>query len=487
MISERRGATRTWLWPAVFCGYFAFHTLYRWGIGGGLGLDEAQMFLWGQYLAWGYGPQPPLYSWLQWGAFQLVGDPLLGLSLVKNLLLCTTCLCVYGLLRTNYPPGCAGLATAGLVLLPQIAWESQRALSHSVLATAMAALTCLVFWTRTLSGKPAGYLAFGLVAGVGLLSKANYALVPPALVLAALTTPDLRRRLQPIRLAGGAGVAAVVAAGPTLWILRNQEEALASTYKLRIEEEAAAFMTTAIDGLLAVAGASALFLAVPAAVAGLIFWRFGNGTRCTTAPTLQRFLIRTVLAGLALTLAVVIASATTEVKDRWMQPVLFLGGPLIALWLLARVGPAGQRWYRRTLALCATLVILILPIELRFGTPGNPVRGGTPIEALAPRIAQAFPDTRRIIGDPEWVAANLEYRHPAWHAEPAHAARIAPGASALLVWAEEETRGAKLASKIGARSGKMAELGETLKFTASYAWQPAQEFKLFAAPIALGE
>ena len=58
-----------------------------------------------------------------------------------------------------------------LMLLPQIAWESHRALTHSVLATALAALTCLVFVARTLPGRRGGYLLFGVVAGLGILSR----------------------------------------------------------------------------------------------------------------------------------------------------------------------------------------------------------------------------------------------------------------------------------------------------------------------------
>ncbi|WP_424933345.1 ArnT family glycosyltransferase [Amaricoccus macauensis] len=474
---------RDWIWTAAFCGYFAFHAVYRWLIGGALGLDEAQMFLWSQYLAWGYGPQPPLYSWLQWLAFQLIADPLLALSLVKNLLLCMTFLCVYAVLRTAHSPVRAGLATAGLLLLPQIAWESQRALSHSVLATAMAALACLIFWTRTLPGKRLGYLSFGLVAGLGLLSKANFALVPPALVLAALSLPELRARIRFSGLMFSVFASALIAFLPVIWILRNREAALASTYKLRIDEETGGWIT-ALEGIGATAEAAFLFLALPLIAGALIFWRFRVRSSPAVPPTLlDRFLLRTALIGVMLTLAVVLVTGTTQVKDRWMLPSLYLGGPLVALWFLPRVTAAGHRWYRRLVGTCIALVALILPIELRFGTPGNPVRGGTPVEALAPQLTETFPDATRVIGDPEWLAASLEYHHSPWQAEPAHSARLAAGETALLIWTEELERGAKIAARIADRSGNIVEIGEHAEISAPYVWQSEMSFTIYAAPL----
>ncbi len=46
-------------------GYFLCHIGLRLLAGGALGLDEAEILLDARYLAWGYGPQFPLYAWLQ--------------------------------------------------------------------------------------------------------------------------------------------------------------------------------------------------------------------------------------------------------------------------------------------------------------------------------------------------------------------------------------------------------------------------------------
>jgi len=110
-------------------------------VAGGVEKDEAEQLLWTQTLAWGYGPQPPLYSWLQWALFQLTGPTVVGLALLKNALLFATYAFTWAAARRLLEPAPAALAAASLLLLPQVAWESQRDLTHTVLVTSAAAAT----------------------------------------------------------------------------------------------------------------------------------------------------------------------------------------------------------------------------------------------------------------------------------------------------------------------------------------------------------
>ena len=231
---------RAGFWPLAFVGYFLFQAVWRRATGGALGLDEAQIILDGRGLAWGYGAQPPLYGWLQWAFFRLIPDPILAMALLKNALLASTFLLVYRLLRSAHPPRVAGLAAASMMLLPQIAWESQRALTHSVLCTTLAAAAALVFWTRVLPRRPGAHLLFGLVVGLGMLAKANFVFVPVALVLAAASLPELRRGLSPAGIAAAGAVAAAICVGPAIWAFRHPDVAFASTYKLRRDPELSA-------------------------------------------------------------------------------------------------------------------------------------------------------------------------------------------------------------------------------------------------------
>ena len=52
--------------------------------------DYGEQMLWSQQLAWGYGPPPPFYTWLQWGANELLGPSVLALALLKGVLMILT-------------------------------------------------------------------------------------------------------------------------------------------------------------------------------------------------------------------------------------------------------------------------------------------------------------------------------------------------------------------------------------------------------------
>ena len=286
---------RAWPWVALILGWFAFQTSLRLVMGGALAMDEAQIILDGRSLRPGYGPQPPLYAWLQWGAFRLIGDPLLAMAALKNAILSVTFLAVFFLLRGSMPACKAGMAAVSLMLLPKIAWESHRALTHSVLATALAALTCLVFLARTLPGKRGGYMLLGVVAGLGILSKASYAVVPPSLLLAAVSMPKLRGRIRWGGLAVAGCVGAAIAAGPIWWALANPQATFASVAKLHLTDSTNLRVLT--EGVATTAVAIVEFVWLPIAFCLLIRRRHRREGRPPPRTTLEVFLTRAMIAG----------------------------------------------------------------------------------------------------------------------------------------------------------------------------------------------
>ncbi|MEO1471701.1 MAG: glycosyltransferase, partial [Pseudomonadota bacterium] len=68
--------------PVAILVYFALQAASRVLAPGGLNLDEAEQMVAVQALDWGYGAQPPLYTWLQIAVFQVTGEGKLGLALL---------------------------------------------------------------------------------------------------------------------------------------------------------------------------------------------------------------------------------------------------------------------------------------------------------------------------------------------------------------------------------------------------------------------
>jgi len=124
----------------LLSAYFSLHILLRVLVSDSLDYDEAEQALLSQWLLPGYTEQPPLYTWVQYFLFELFGKSVFAVSLLKNGLLFLTYLFVYlsgeKLLKDTRA---AILATSSLLLIPQIAWESQRDMTHTTLVVFAAA------------------------------------------------------------------------------------------------------------------------------------------------------------------------------------------------------------------------------------------------------------------------------------------------------------------------------------------------------------
>src|SRR5262245_66277488 len=83
----------------VLAGYLGVHLLLRLALSPSLIPDEADLALFSQSLAWGYSEQPPLYSWLVWGAVRLLGLSVFSLTLVRMLVLASVPLALYAAAR----------------------------------------------------------------------------------------------------------------------------------------------------------------------------------------------------------------------------------------------------------------------------------------------------------------------------------------------------------------------------------------------------
>jgi len=454
---------RDQFWILLFAGYYIGHAALRVATGGALGLDEAEIILDARRLDWGYGPQLPLYAWLQWGVFQITGPTLLGIAALKNTLLFAIIATLYATLRTRHTPYAAGLAVLSLLLLPQVSWEAQRALTHSILVSLASVLTLAAVWQILRAPRAWGFVLLGLAMAVGGLSKYNYAVVPAAMILAALTVPDTRRAILSPWLAVSFGLAAALLARPMLWIAENPDLALASAHKLQMTAEGSA-------AVIAVTGIGALALAVlgfvaPLALVSAALWVFHRLHDSAPAPDdLSRFIARTILWALTLITLIILTSGSTNIKDRWLQPILIFSAPLVTLWLLPRIEQVGAR---RLVQVSAALALLIAVVMVHYNMAGRAYRAA-PFATLTPQIIAHIPADGAIVA-PVWVAGNMAYQAPR---APIFSTREpAPGGPILRVWESRKTAPNDVA------------LGVAETVTAPYRLSRSDQFSLTFAPV----
>jgi len=373
--------------------------------------DEAEQMLWSQQLALGYGAQPPLYTWLQWGVNQVFGPGVLALALLKHGLLALTFVLLYQAGRELLAPRGAWLAAASLMLMPPLVWHSVLDQTHTVLVTA---ISCAAWWLLLRSvrrQRPADFAWLGLVCGLGMLAKYSFALVAAAMLLAALSVPQARRAL----LARGWWLAPLVgllvALPHAVWLAAHLHEATAQTLvKMQIQPQ-----PDRVQGLLSLLDTFAGLLALWLLVA---LWAFRSACwrrpLAPAAPWAQRVFRRYLLLIALALLGMALFGGVSSFKGRWVVPLLCMM-PLAAF--AAR--PGLQQHPRAGRYAGAVVVIAALMLVAGAGRPWlSGLRGQVdalhyPAAALADALRAAGYDGQgRIIASDHRLAGTLRTRFP---------------------------------------------------------------------------
>src|SRR6266403_1300346 len=324
-----------WLFIALGV-YFGLQILTRSLVSNGLQTDEAEQLLLTQDWKWGYGSQPPLYTWILSVLFSGLGIKVFTLSLLKNVLLFGIYVFVFLSAREIFrEPKLAALAAAALLLFPNIAWESQRDQTHLVLATMISAATLFAFLRLLKTKSLAWYAVSGALIGLGALSKYNYLFFPVSLLLAALSIPRLRPFIFTWKSLVALAVLAAVTAPHISWFVLNKALAFSQSYKFKIAP-AQNGMDVYLQGPLRLVEATCMFVAVPVLIYSPLLYRALRTKRNETAVDetrlLFRFLLRAIVFSLLLSLGAILIFRVTFIQYRWEEPLLFAVSILLVGW-----------------------------------------------------------------------------------------------------------------------------------------------------------
>jgi len=396
----------------------AAHIAARVAMSPGLKWDEAQQILWTQQLQWGYGAQPPLYTWLQWGVNQVLGPSVLALALFKHALIVLACVFMWLAAREWLGPRAAWWSAASLFLLPPLGWDSIRDQTHTVL---VAAMTCGAWWLllrivrREGHGCRREFAALGLVCGCGMLAKYSFALMLAALIVALLSVRASRRALLGRGWWWTALIGLAVVAPHGLWLLRNWQAATEGTIRLMAiapQHHGSAGLGSLLAALLGTLG---LWAILALAAFGSGWWRRPN-----PAPELPAAWLRPVfgryLGLLAIALLVMVfAAGVTVFRSRWLLPLL-APVPLMAFALRPELDadPRGRRFTGLTLALILAVLAIAAVRPWSAYINGRADELNQPVAQLAQALQNAGYDGRgRIIAADHMLAGMLRTRFPA--------------------------------------------------------------------------
>ncbi|WP_064711097.1 ArnT family glycosyltransferase [Rhizobium bangladeshense] len=340
----------------LLAGYFLLQVGVRLATSHSLDLDEAEQVFRSQWLAAGYGPQPPFYNWLQYAVFQFTGVSLAALSVVKNLLLFISYL-LYGLtarliLRDK---ALVAIATLGLLTIPQMVFEMQRDLTHTVAVFFSASIFFYGFIRSLKQPSFASYLIAGVGIGFGLLAKYNFAILPAAALIAALADARLRPRIFDRRLALTAVVALVITLPHLFWLKDNLDFATARTLEKMTASGNASYLMQVAMGASSLALATVGFAGLTVAVFAVVF---GKSLRpsLTAQSEWTRLIERMMLIFLTGILLLIVFGGAAGIKDRWLVPMLFIV-PLYFCLKIEAAGLESDKAFRRFMPVVAVIMI----------------------------------------------------------------------------------------------------------------------------------
>ena len=392
----------------LLMGYFGAQAVLRGLVSEAAGIDDVDQILRAQIWSWGYGPQPPLYTWLTRIFLAVFGYNTFSLALLKETLVFAIYALVYaGARQLTKNHVSALVAVALLEFVPSIAWEAHRELTHTVLASALVVATVYSF-LRLEPNRSKGYVLFGICGGLGLLTKYNFAIVYVALLLAGVARAP-RTVINPRILL--AFLITLAICGPHLsWAWHHRDLVLSSVYKLKIARRGpwwAAAATGLAKFALAIVAHTGVLVVVVAVMFRADLSRFTS--LAPGAKVLWHMLLRIIVL---VSLGLVVFKVTGP-RDRYLQP-LFVWLPILLVSPLSEC-LSGAR-LAAIMALSATtaaLILVICPVRILLSERLQKHEVLTmPMHQLATDLKPLADQADYIITEDHPLAGNLRLQFP---------------------------------------------------------------------------
>ena len=407
---------RPWLGLLILC---LAHIVSRVAISSGMKWDESEQILWAQQLSLGYGPQPPLYTWMQWAVCQVLGPSVLALAVLKHTLIALTYCLAWLAGRQLLNEKGAWWVAGSLLLMPPFGWDSLRDQTHTVMVTAM---TMGLWWAvlrQTKRPQPINFVLIGLFCGLGMLSKYSYAMLIGALFVASMTVAQVRSAIFSKGWWLAPLVGALVFAPHASWLLSHWGMATTETVqKMSISAE-----ISHLKGLgnLAKALLATLGLWLIAALLGYRskLWKTTPAAQTANTNSWARpLLLRYLLIIAACLLGMVLVANVTDFKQRWMLPLTAIAPLALYVWRPALLEQGVGRAFTGIVVLFALIFLTMATLRpWQGGRKNDPDELNHPVKELAAQLSNAGYDGKGVIvGSDHMIAAMLHSQFPASYA-----------------------------------------------------------------------
>ncbi len=388
----------------VIAVYFLLMILARIFISNSLELDEAEQFILTQKLSLGYNCQPPLYTWIQWLFFKIFGCNLFALAFLKNILLFLIYYFTYKSTKiiTNNKL-LASLSAAAIFLFPQISWEAQRDLTHSVLV--MSIISFFIYYLLSLKYQKSqfswkDYVFLGVISGLGLLSKYNFIIFLSSILIASFLDDKLKRFFIDKRILIAIIVVIFICLPHLWWFLNHTDIVIVETLN-KVKPEFS--LSARFLGIVNLIERSISFLAIFLLAFGLVFYKsFKNQG--------EKLLFNYFIVLIFLLMLLTIFVGVVHYKERWLMPLLF---PIV-VYLASKIEIKflkAKYIYRFFSFVVLLMVIIFVVYIVRVIMPDKwkPVRFNYPFEKVAKDISNTGFKKGIIITPSKLIAGNMKH------------------------------------------------------------------------------
>ncbi len=447
------------LWGVISIGlaYGLVYSAMRLALSQNLPQDDVTANILSQTLELGYVVrQPPLHEWLVWLVQQVTGPTLLSFLIIKYGFLTATFVFLYFVAKRLFADQrWVAVAALSPLLLYQISWNLHEGVTHTMLLICAVAGSMWAFMRIAERGSIGDYVLFGVIAGLGLLSKHSFAGFLFVLLASALLQPALRTRVLNWRLLASVAAAVIVASPFLYWLVAGRHD-LVALYNSSVAPKTSSRLAATAIGLAKSIYSPLAFLFPLFIILPVLFPRMlregwvaiRHGTNPSTwdrdKPDWPLLLFHITLGSFLFLMAGAVLTGATHYLERYMHPFFLL----TSLWMLTLVEKSGNA-ARKVVVLTVVLLsvtVLVVPIRLRdllhaMGPECRKCRIAVPYDGLATALLARGFQSGTIIAEDRHDAGNLRRLFPEARIvcldPPSYAPPIRPAdlsSEAFVIW-----------------------------------------------------
>jgi len=220
--------------------YLLSHLIIRLTISDTIQVDDIEQLIYAQELYLGYPfPQPPMYSWLSWGAFQIFGPNLIALSVLKYLIISTIFFLIWKVAREiTVEKIVVHIVLFSYLLMPSFFWHMHQGFTHTLLLSLGIIATVHSLLLLEKRQDSISYIYFGFSLSIGIMGKYSFVLFLIPLFSSILFIKEFRKLFLNPKILLSFGVLILIAFPHLYWFLGNYHTISAEiSNRLNISDE----------------------------------------------------------------------------------------------------------------------------------------------------------------------------------------------------------------------------------------------------------